>query len=1153
MAKILMVLDAAFRFEDDGSTDFTYTTLVDTLQAAGHQIIKAHRDSDAAADHQSFKFDGPLNLAEFDMLWLLGDAGFNLSPDSSPELEPGELAAIARFMQAGGGVFATGDHDSIGAKMCGAIPRVKVMRKWFAEADPTRPTGYLGNWPPITAERADTIQIGTMGDGNRYFASQSDSTPQPITIQPIDGAAHPILRHDGHDVVVFPDHMHEGDAIPGWEGYAWSGSISDLPGVPSFREFPDQGGTPMRPQVIATGQGLALPTLLITRDFGSINADATVTADAKTVSTLCVYDGFRVGVGRIVTGATFHHYVDLNLNGDPAVDEADEVAAVGADAQQGQGYNAAPAVFNDIKAVYQNIVAWAARPTRRIRLILDRSTFGLDQVNAMLGLTPAGVFERAVFVTVDGFRPKDFSNGPVDGTPSGSELEDWAPAIGSPAGSNIAIEVAGVSSSDPDFPDNFQTLTFEYRVRFPNADSFEFPSARKDFLVIAELSLGGADLVDSALVQLVKTANPFMLDLAGGNDTHWVSSDVRVFPVVAGEGIAGKALAANASKSQALTFISELTDQMSPVAFEALPDEQANSALSPFPTTAGGDNVYNFAVARVRLLGNTEAAEGVRVFFRIFTTQTTSALTYRLAGDEPVRGYRRTAYPDPIAMPGENSAGSEYISFPCFSQARVLPPENQLDIENVENISPTPPNETSVFFGCLIDNNLDEPYLRKLNQPDGPVLSLSEHLMGAHQCIVAQLEFEGTPIPHGANPATSDKLSQRNIALSEIANPGAEASRVAVHTFEIEATPTPPSDDWPPDELMLEWARPVPRGMRVELYLPGISSQAVLDLANRYYNRHDLSLIDEHTIGLGAGGTRYVPLPVTLDAQPGVIAAYFPPGVKKGQRFDCLVRQVTNAMRRAPAPKTRTRRLDREEAAKLARELARQPQPGVTLFASGTMLDLATDQPVLVQVTNAEDISRVTSRRWRQIGGAFQLGIPVDNAAGMLVPNQRLLSVMKWRAQFLRPSDRWFQAFNRYAALLGAKVGALGGDPERVLATPGGIWPGLTDSDGDGPGGAKPDTGGSGDLPDYGGWLPDDDQGSGFVTGKVSGLLYDHFGDFEGFTIETFNGRHVRFFSRENAIEERAREAWVARHVVTVWPVSVKSQQVRLLALRGYT
>ena len=43
-----------------------------------------------------------------------------------------------------------------------------------------------------------------------------------------------------------------------------------------------------------------------------------------------------------------------------------------------------------------------------------------------------------------------------------------------------------------------------------------------------------AALTDRAWMQLVKSGNPFMLDLENGNTTPWLSSDLRVSPVVAG-------------------------------------------------------------------------------------------------------------------------------------------------------------------------------------------------------------------------------------------------------------------------------------------------------------------------------------------------------------------------------------------------------------------------------------------------------------------------------------------------------------------------------------------------------------------------------------------------------------------------------------------
>ncbi|NJP09642.1 MAG: hypothetical protein HC866_09275 [Leptolyngbyaceae cyanobacterium RU_5_1] len=47
--------------------------------------------------------------ANYDQIWLFG---FNTTALSGPE-----QTAIANFMQSGGGVFATGDHSSIGAGM----------------------------------------------------------------------------------------------------------------------------------------------------------------------------------------------------------------------------------------------------------------------------------------------------------------------------------------------------------------------------------------------------------------------------------------------------------------------------------------------------------------------------------------------------------------------------------------------------------------------------------------------------------------------------------------------------------------------------------------------------------------------------------------------------------------------------------------------------------------------------------------------------------------------------------------------------------------------------------------------------------------------------------------------------------------------------
>jgi len=53
-------------------------------------------------------------------------------------------------------------------------------------------------------------------------------------------------------------------------------------------------------------------------------------------------------------------------------------------------------------------------------------------------------------------------------------------------------------------------------------------------------------------------------------------------------------------------------------------------------------------------------------------------------------------------------------------------------------------------------------------------------------------------------------------------------------------------------------------------------------------------------------------------------------------------------------------------------------------------------------------------------------------------------------------------------------------------------------------------------------------------TGKIAGLIFDRFGDFEGFLLDTEDGER-RFFSREKEIEALAERAWRDRLRITVW------------------
>src|SRR5205823_722205 len=116
--------------------------------------------------------------------------------------------------------------------------------------------------------------------------------------------------------------------------------------------------------------------------------------------------------------------------------------------------------------------------------------------------------------------------------------------------------------------------------------------------------------------------------------------------------------------------------------FDSLPvDESAKLFLYPKDNTE--TSVFNFALAKVHYIGVIGAAN-VRVFFRLFQAQTTSA------GFDPTTTYRRAAsnpHGQPIPLAGIQ--GNEYTTIPCFATERIDPltqgMDQQTDDFNVQN------------------------------------------------------------------------------------------------------------------------------------------------------------------------------------------------------------------------------------------------------------------------------------------------------------------------------------------------------------------------------------------------------------------------------------------------------------------------------------
>lgn len=290
--------------------------------------------------YRGFRFNsesgGERVVDRYHEIFMFGFApGIDAGPDSNIDGHPlfmddEEKAAIDAWMAEGGGVFATGDHDYLGATMCHRIGRVGAMRKW-TNADGVPPVDGPDR---IDAHRPDTLleRLGV----TVISGAETDATPQRIDWVPVSDHRHGLFRyrrphevlcHPTHGPIdVMPDHNHEGLCFTPAEIEA-GGRRAEFTG----NELP---------QIIAWGNTLADPPLQ------HLKGDS----PAKHFPMISVYDGWKEGDGRIVVDSTWHHWFNMNL--------------VGLEAEGGEEWDKVARYFVNVakwiapKGVYRSVCWW---------------------------------------------------------------------------------------------------------------------------------------------------------------------------------------------------------------------------------------------------------------------------------------------------------------------------------------------------------------------------------------------------------------------------------------------------------------------------------------------------------------------------------------------------------------------------------------------------------------------------------------------------------------------------------------------------------------------------------------------------------------------------------------------------------------------------
>lgn len=309
---------------------------------------------------KGFCFDNPEHFTpdKYDEVWLFGfETDYhngnsystrNTNRDRYPANRLGndELVNLSKHMDRGGGVFATGDHGSLGVCLGGSVKRVKSMRLWEDTQN--------GDVGMMNIERNDTNQPGRDID---LFSDQCDDIPQPLDLKLYSSWAtqmllirypHPLMCSKFGRIDVFPDHPHEGECrLP-----------EDIDSIYEFdqtSEYPlaSDGQTRISPEIIAHSRVLAGVT--------SGGKDPT---KAQNFGAISIYDGHRINIGRVVCDSTWHHFINFNLIG---IDENSLLSAYLniplSDPNKHTGFLSTPSGREALAKIFEyyiNIATWIA-------------------------------------------------------------------------------------------------------------------------------------------------------------------------------------------------------------------------------------------------------------------------------------------------------------------------------------------------------------------------------------------------------------------------------------------------------------------------------------------------------------------------------------------------------------------------------------------------------------------------------------------------------------------------------------------------------------------------------------------------------------------------------------------------------------------------
>jgi hypothetical protein len=705
--------------------------------------------------------------------------------------------------------------------------------------------------------------------------------------------------------------------------------------------------------------------------------------------------------------------------------------------------------------------------------ITDKSTFGTNEVQDTTS------YPNAFWLLVDGYTINQV----------GAATPALSGSFKNIAGLTISSNPSGTQYEIPSNNDVVQRILFPYDINFSSSSLATFPTPGSppiQKVLDAAITISSNNYSASTLFELIAGADPYFTDIdPAQNNEFWLSRDLRIFTVTPGQ---NNQPVGNIGSPPKLTP-ADVTNLDTAAGFKYVQD-LINYLNSNYSNPSGTDPFSLLPNQGDAFTGDSSVNPFTFDFSNIFNPKFYCNYNYAI-GKVRLKG---TAGPAGAAknvrvffrLWSTETADTDYqptTTYLSNLNAKGLPESPQVGVDH----------HTIPFFatGNYLANT--DYSNGGINNRDVQIKSgnyvwayfgcflnlydsqntidgnqIQQWLNGTHHCIVAQIAYDDAPIVNANGVAMSPENSDKLAQRNLQITLSDNPGEVATHRI-------PQTFDTRPSRSIVE------QGGSFQTYPDELminwGNTPEGSIASVYWPQVDASQVLDLASKLYTTNLLSASDKNTIQCTVTKGITYVPIPAGSGQNFAGLIT--------VDLPSTVTK--GQEFNILVRRITSRRSEPDIVI-AKGRELAAANIH---------------TNRNWRYVTGTFQIKIPVSTKDRILFGEENTLAIMKWRLQAMSPANRWYPVLERYISYLSARVDGLGGNSDNVKPSLQGVPVRPRDQ--------------REECEDH--------------TGKICEVIFNCFGEFEGFVLNTCNEK-VLFKSCMKSLSALALQA--CRHNLTV-------------------